>query len=99
MLDLTTQGSCQFIDVRGVDKLSVGIVRAEAIGSAVVEVKKFIGGQKVSFASALTITATGSEYSRDDIDVDGLDKVVLEVTTADPSVMEAHFTAYGEETQ
>lgn len=95
MLDLTNAGSRRIVSTRNVDTFSASVLEPSLMGNAVVTVRKRIGGQEVDYTTAATIDS--STPVREALDVAGIDDVVFVVTTADSSVADGHFVAYGEE--
>lgn len=93
MMDLTTPGARRVISVRGTDYLAVS-TDPSLMGSAVVEVKKLLGGQEVSYSPAQELSSTNGSVSG--LIVDGIDDVVLVVTTNDTSAASVVFTGYSE---
>lgn len=95
MLDLTNAGARREVSVRGVDQFTASVIEPALMGSAVVTIRKVIGGQDIDFSTPVTIDSATSVA--ESLDVAGIEKVVFVVTTSDDTVADGHFAAYGEE--
>lgn len=97
MLDLTNKGSRKTIDLRGVDKLSISTPMPNLMGSAVIELKRSVGGVLESFSPIRILTAT-VDGTLSAI-VNDIDEAVLEVTTPDSTAQDIVVNSFGETTR
>lgn len=93
MIDITNQGSRVEWDTR--DYESVSVSTPMEIDSAVVELKQLANGVAVPYSPAKTISSANSAIIG--ASVDGIDAVILEVTTADSSGQEIVVNLDGKE--
>lgn len=95
MIDLTNAGSRSTHSTVGADLFSVTTPLAAAMGSAVVELVKSVGGVDVSYSPSLVLNSSTSSIIG--ADVDGIDEVALVVTTADATSGDLPANVFGEE--
>lgn len=94
LIDITNAGSGGHLDTTNVRRVSVSTPMPSFMGSAVIEIKRVISGRPSSYGPKKTITS--SSPAETNIDTEGVDQLVFEVTTASSSGQEIQIVAYGE---
>lgn len=96
-LDLTNKGAYADVPTLGLDSLSVNPTNIAGWGTtAIVELKKVVGGVAESFSSAKVLQAGTANLSHRDIATETAEALRLEVTTPDSSARVAKIRVAGE---
>tara|TARA_R110002096_G_scaffold173781_2_gene348177 strand:+ start:379179 stop:379505 length:327 start_codon:yes stop_codon:yes gene_type:complete len=95
-LNLASSGDFYDFPVLGDDSFSAQGIGVPEWGSAIVELKKVIGGEAVSFSTAKELKVSGSNFRHEDVTTETSESIRAVVTTADATKLFGRIIMIGE---